>query len=66
MRHIFFKHPPRAAVARLTCLGSHKALGILFPVEAEAMTWLKGPHRGGPGKGADIEPVRETGLVFAA
>jgi hypothetical protein len=27
-------------------LGIHKALGILFPVEAEAMTWLKGPHRG--------------------
>lgn len=27
-------------------LGVHKALGILFPIEAEAMTWLKGPHRG--------------------
>ena len=27
-------------------LGIHKALGILFPIEAEAMTWLKGPHRG--------------------
>jgi len=27
-------------------LGVHKALGILFPIEAEAMTWLKGPHHG--------------------
>lgn len=27
-------------------LGIHKALGILFPIEAEAMTWLNGPHRG--------------------
>ena len=27
-------------------LGIHKALGILFPIEAEAMTWLKGPHHG--------------------
>ncbi|MDF1854295.1 hypothetical protein [Pseudooceanicola sp.] len=27
-------------------LGIHKTLGILFPNEAEAMTWLKGPHRG--------------------
>lgn len=27
-------------------LGIHKALGILFPVEAEAMVWLKGPHQG--------------------
>ena len=27
-------------------LGVHKALGVLFPIEAEAMTWLKGPHRG--------------------
>lgn len=81
-------------------LGIHKALGIIFPVEAEAMTWLKGPHRGevfggqaplqvmieggldgiltvrryldgwrgglrgGPGEGADIEPVSETDLVF--
>jgi uncharacterized protein (DUF2384 family) len=81
-------------------LGIHKALGILFPVEAEAMTWLKGPHRGevfggqapldvmieggldgiltvrryldgwrgglrgGPGEGADIEPVRDTDIVF--
>jgi uncharacterized protein (DUF2384 family) len=26
-------------------LGIHKALGILFPIEAEAMTWLKGPHQ---------------------
>ena len=25
-------------------LGIHKALGILFPIEAEGMTWLKGPH----------------------
>ncbi|PKQ10581.1 MAG: hypothetical protein CVT70_18915 [Alphaproteobacteria bacterium HGW-Alphaproteobacteria-1] len=81
-------------------LGIHKALGILFPVEAEAMTWLKGPHRGevfggqaplavmveggldgiltvrryldgwrgglrgGPGEGADIEPLSESDLVF--
>lgn len=81
-------------------LGIHKALGILFPIEAEAMTWLKGPHRGevfggqapidvmieggldgiltvrryldawrgglrgGPGDGADGDPVRETDLVF--
>ena len=81
-------------------LGIHKALGILFPIEAEAMTWLKGPHRGevfggqaplevmieggldgiltvrryldgwrgglrgGPGEGADIDPVREADLVF--
>ena len=81
-------------------LGIHKALGILFPIEAEAMTWLKGPHRGevfggqapidvmieggldgiltvrryldgwrgglrgGPGEGADIEPVRDTDIVF--
>lgn len=81
-------------------LGIHKALGILFPIEGEAMTWLKGPHRGeafggqapidvmieggldgiltvrryldawrrglrgGPGEGADIEPVREADLVF--
>lgn len=81
-------------------LGIHKALGILFPIEAEAMTWLKGSHRGelfggqtplevmigggldgiltvrryldgwrgglrgGPGEGADIEPVRVTDLVF--
>jgi len=27
-------------------LGIHKALGILFPIAAEATTWLKGPHRG--------------------
>lgn len=27
-------------------LGIHKALGILFPIEAEAVTWLKGPHLG--------------------
>lgn len=27
-------------------LGVHKALGVLFPIESEAMTWLKGPHRG--------------------
>lgn len=27
-------------------LGIHKALGILFPIEAEAMTWLKSPHLG--------------------
>ncbi|WP_172330345.1 MbcA/ParS/Xre antitoxin family protein [Mangrovicoccus sp. HB161399] len=27
-------------------LGVHKALGILFPIEAEGMTWLKGPHHG--------------------
>ena len=27
-------------------LGVHKALSMLFPIEAEAMTWLKGPHRG--------------------
>lgn len=81
-------------------LGIYKALGILFPIEAEAMTWLKGPHRGevfggqapidvmieggldgiltvrryldawrgglrgGPGDGADVDPVRETDLVF--
>lgn len=81
-------------------LGVHKSLGILFPIEAEAMTWLKGPHRGesfggqaplevmieggldgiltvrrhldgwrgglrgGHSDGADIEPVRETDLVF--
>jgi hypothetical protein len=81
-------------------LGIHKALGILFPIEAESMTWLKGPHRGevvggqaplevmieggltgiltvrryldgwrgglrgGAGEGVDIEPVRETDLVF--
>lgn len=81
-------------------LGVHKALNVLFPIEAEAMTWLKGPHggelfggqapldvmveggldgiltvrryldgwrgglRGGPGEGADIEPVREADLVL--
>jgi hypothetical protein len=27
-------------------LGIHKALELLFPVEAEAMVWLKGPHKG--------------------
>lgn len=27
-------------------LGIYKSLAILFPVEAEAMTWLKGAHRG--------------------
>ena len=27
-------------------LGIHKALGILFLNHDEAMTWLKGPHRG--------------------
>lgn len=26
-------------------LGIHKALGILFPIEAEAMAWLTGPHQ---------------------
>lgn len=81
-------------------LGVHKALGVLFPIEAEGLTWLKGSHRGeafggqaplevmigggldgiltvrryldgwrgglrgGPGEGADIEPVRPTDLVF--
>lgn len=27
-------------------LGVHKGLCLLFPIQAEAMTWLKGPHRG--------------------
>ena len=27
-------------------LGIHKALVTLFPIEAEAATWLKGPHHG--------------------
>jgi hypothetical protein len=27
-------------------LGIHKALAILFPKPAEAMDWLKGPHKG--------------------
>jgi hypothetical protein len=44
-------------------LGIHKALGILFPVEAEAMTWLKGPHRGELfGGQAPLEIMIEGGL----
>lgn len=92
--------PPSLPLDTLTrisgILGVHKALGVLFPIEAEAMTWLKVPHqgevfgsqaplevmigggpdgiltvrryldgwrgglRGGPGEGADIDPVRPT------
>jgi hypothetical protein len=44
-------------------LGIHKALGILFPIEAEAMTWLKGPHRGEVfGGQAPIEVATGGGL----
>ncbi len=44
-------------------LGIHKALGILFPVEAEAMAWLKGPHRGEVfGGQAPIEVATGGGL----
>jgi hypothetical protein len=44
-------------------LGIHKALGILFPIEAEAMTWLRGPHRGEVSGGqAPLEVMVEDGL----
>ena len=44
-------------------LGIHKALGILFPIEAEAMTWLKGPHRGEVfGGQAPLEVMIEGGI----
>ena len=44
-------------------LGIHKALGVLFPIEAEAMTWLKGPHRGEVfGGQAPLEVMIEGGL----
>lgn len=44
-------------------LGIHKALGILFPIEAEAMTWLRGPHQGEVfGGQAPIEMAVEGGL----
>jgi len=44
-------------------LGIHKALNILFPVEAEAMTWLKGQHHGEVfGGQAPIEVAVEGGL----
>lgn len=44
-------------------LGIYKALGILFPIEAEAMTWLKGPHRGEVfGGQAPIDVMIEGGL----
>lgn len=44
-------------------LGIHKALGILFPIEAEAMTWLRGPHRGEVfGEQAPLEVMIEGGL----
>ena len=44
-------------------LGIHKALGILFPIEAEALTWLKGPHQGEVfGGQAPIELAVDGGL----
>lgn len=44
-------------------LGIHKALGILFPIEAEAMTWLKGAHHGEVfGGQAPLEVMIEGGL----
>ena len=44
-------------------LGVHKALCVLFPIEAEAMTWLKGPHHGETfGGQAPIELMIEGGL----
>mgnify|MGYP001348593761 CR=1 FL=1 len=44
-------------------LGIHKALGILFPIEAEAMTWFKGPHFGEVfGGQAPIELATRGGL----
>ena len=44
-------------------LGIHKALNVLFPIEAEAMTWLKGPHRGEVfGGQAPLEVMVEGGL----
>ena len=44
-------------------LGIHKALSILFVIEAEGMTWLKGPHRGDVfGGQAPIELMVEGGL----
>jgi len=44
-------------------LGIHKALGILFPIGAEAMTWLRGPHQGEVfGGQAPIELAVDGGL----
>lgn len=44
-------------------LGIHKALAILFPIEAEAMTWLKGAHEGEVfGGQAPIAVMIEGGL----
>jgi hypothetical protein len=44
-------------------LGIHKALGILFPNDAEAMIWLTGPHRGDVfGGQAPLETMLEGGF----
>jgi hypothetical protein len=44
-------------------LGIHKALGILFPNDAEAMIWLTGPHRGDVfGGQAPLETMIEGGF----
>jgi hypothetical protein len=44
-------------------LGIYTALGVLFPIETEAMTWLKGPHRGEVfGGQAPIDVMIEGGL----
>lgn len=44
-------------------LGIHKSLTILFVIEAEGMTWLKGPHQGLVfGGQAPIDMMVEGGL----
>lgn len=44
-------------------LGIHKAFSVLFPIEAEAMTWLKGPHHDQVfGGQAPIEVMIDGGL----